>query len=297
MLTTRVSTSNSSRRAPMKLSAHKCSSLAKTSCSRIVNPSEGRLARNTSTRSRPTYSPASGWSPGLPDHVLGDQRGDGVEVTLAKRLHGPVVGQCVRMIVTHSQRSSPPIRPPGTAAAPAPAVGRHRPAPRPFWTVPPPPQERRSSAPADRGGLVVASPLVEPDTKVHHRREFILAGAVDRLRMLAASGMRSSRRPRPAPGSGVVGGRPDGPPFREQGQDVEGGTLTLRGVSGQGDSPLSDLAPRPAVRASRSLDPMGAVLNGIRFGRERHDVGCGEFPPATRRIGQPRLVFGLASSR
>ena len=57
--------------------------------------------------------------------------------------------------------------------------------------------------------------LIEPDAQVHHRGQLVLAGPSDPLGYLASTGMTSASRPGPSPGSGIVGRRPDRPPFGE----------------------------------------------------------------------------------
>ena len=67
----------------------------------------------------------------------------------------------------------------------------------------------------------------------------VFAGPGDPLGRLASTGMGSTSCIRPSPRARVVGRRPDGPRFRAQGQNVEGGALTLRrmGHGGKGTAP------------------------------------------------------------
>ena len=82
------------------------------------------------------------------------------------------------------------------------------------------------AAPVDVAELVGATPLVETDAEIHHRRQLVIADPGDALGNFASTGMTSTSRPGPSPGSGVVGCRADGPPFREERQNVEGGALS-----------------------------------------------------------------------
>ena len=104
--------------------------------------------------------------------------------------------------------------------------------------------------------------LVEPDAEVDHRGQLVLAGPRDRLGSLASTGMPSTSRPGPAPGSGVVGRRPDSPPFREQLQDVERGALALRGVGHGGRSTCHRFVP-PALVGTRA----GGISSASGFDR------------------------------
>src|SRR5207244_3587579 len=74
-----------SRRAPISLRAHTCSSLPNTSCSVSQNPFCLTLFSHVTSASRPRTSPAIGWSPGTCQTTLEATRVRNVAWSLARK--------------------------------------------------------------------------------------------------------------------------------------------------------------------------------------------------------------------